>query len=136
MIDCKFCDSGWNYCSKELYKKTDIYFMQNCLNHIYEKGNFIENLKNKIKYSKPKAIFILIDLNYTNAKKILKELYSEIKNSVKILSTNIQSGLTLSYCPVNMPQLLKEKIFIGDEGLIPKKKTYYYYVVFMKDLTE
>jgi hypothetical protein len=133
MLDCRLCSDCWDYCSNDLYKKTDIYFMQNCLNHINKQGDFIQNIKNKISYASPGAVFVFIDLNYRVVKDVMKSLIEGIKGSARVVDTNINGMLSLSECPEQMPQILKDKVFTGEKFLIPKIWTKYYYTVLLKE---
>ncbi|NLZ35185.1 hypothetical protein N3C_2398 [Clostridium sp. N3C] len=132
MLDCGFCNNCWEYCKNELYRKTDIYFMQNCLNHIYQKAEVVENIKNKISYAKSGAIFVIIDLKYDRVEEIMGKFIKDIEGAAKVVATNVGKEVASKYFNEVIPDLLKKKIFNGQDGLKAKKLTKYYYAVLIK----
>jgi len=126
---CKDCKEAFNLCLNKMYKNGDMFFMENCLNHINDSEDFISNLKDRISYIKKGAMFIIIDLDYEVVRDILKSLPKEVEGIAKIVSTNVYRGRSHSRYTESIPQQLKRLIFTGEQNLIAKVNTYYYYMV-------
>lgn len=128
-LRCKDCREAFNLCLNKMYKNGDIFFMENCLNHINDSQDFISNLKERISYLKKGAMFIIIDLNYDVVREVLKSLQDELKDIAEVVRSNVYQGKSLSRYTGSVPEQLKRLVFIGKQDLIAKVNTYYYYMV-------
>lgn len=127
-IDCKKVCSNWPSCEKNIFQ-SDLYFMENCINHMSKEVDFTERLKRKIKDLKQGALFTIIDLDYANVKSVIRNLKNNCSEIVDVISTNIDSGTSSSRLDTKLPDKISEYIFDDSEGLIAKKNTKYYYII-------
>lgn len=126
--ECRRGCSNWINCENTVFYG-DILFMENCINHMREEDMFHEKLKSKISYMQSGAIFTIIDLDYPNVKKILKQLIVLCNDYVDVIATNIENSTSQSRLKVNIPDKMKKYIFTGEKDLIEKKNTRYYYLI-------
>lgn len=127
-IDCKKACSNWTSCENNIFQ-ADLYFMENCINHMSKEVNFTERLKRKIEDLKTGALFTIIDLDYNNVKNVMKNLKFECVDTVDVISTNIDSEVSVSRLDIDIPKEIRKYIFDGSNGLIAKKNTNYYYII-------
>ena len=127
-INCQKDCFEWKFCKSILYK-SDVFIMQNCLNHIATSNTFYKNLLRRIDFMKEGSIFIIIDFGYEISMNIIKKLATEKK--FEIISTNIFNKLIESRINDFINEDIDKKIFSG-EGLIRKKVTKYYYIIIKK----
>lgn len=126
--ECRYGCPNWINCENTVFYG-DVLFMQNCINHMREEDKFYEKLKNKILYMQSGAIFTIIDLDYPNVIKVLKQLIVLCNDYVQVIATNIENSTTKSKLEVNMPNKMNKYIFTGENDLIGKKNTHYYYLI-------
>lgn len=126
-VDCKSACNNWIYCEKNIFQG-NLYFMNNCINHMSEEVKFIEKLKIKISNLKQGAIFVITDLDYINVKNVLNKLNNKCDEIVEVISTNIDSKISVSRLNIQLPEKMEKYIF-NSEGLRAKKNTKYYYII-------
>lgn len=131
--DCEEACMGWERCKVTLFKEVDIYFMNNCINHLGHSEETITLLQKKIECIKPGAYFVITDLKYGSVCTVLDELSKRLKQSGEIISQHIHGEPQVHVYSKGMPNVLEEKIFTGKDGLIKKKNTYYYYLIYKRD---
>lgn len=107
----------------------DIFFMENCINHMSKEVNFSEKLKRKIQKMKSGAFFVIIDLDYSNVKEVFESIIKNGTDIVEVYSTNIYSGISKSRLNIDMPSKMEEYIFDRSPRLMAKKNTNYYYLI-------
>lgn len=127
-LDCKSKCVNWINCEKKVFY-SDIYIMENCINHMQEDVNFDEKLRKKLSYMKNESLFIIIDLNYQNVKNVLNNIVKFNEEYVEVLASNINSNPDKSVLDILIPEKIKQYIFTGQKGLIAKKNTNYYYLI-------
>lgn len=127
-VNCKQICSNWVSCEKSIFQG-DLYFMNNCINHMGPEVNFIENLRLKISNLKQGAIFTIIDLDYENVRNTIRSLNNDCNDIVQVISTNINSKISVSKLNVKLPNEMSKYIFNNTKGLIAKKNTNYYYII-------
>lgn len=127
-VNCKQICSNWVSCEKSIFQG-DLYFMNNCINHMGSEVNFIENLRLKISNLKQGAIFTIIDLDYENVRNTIRSLNNDCNDIVQVISTNINSKISVSKLNVKLPNEISKYIFNNTKGLIAKKNTNYYYII-------
>nr|WP_307990645.1 hypothetical protein [uncultured Niameybacter sp.] len=132
-LTCKGECMGWSRCKVTLFRSADIYFMNNCINHLGGNMHTIDILQEKIEQIKSGAYFIITDLPYESVRVVLKGLEDRLQTQGKIIASCIQGEAITQRCNIPIPSLLEKKIFIGKDGLIGKKSTRYYYLIFKKD---
>ena len=135
MMPCDTCRK-LQRCQRDMYRETDVYFMQNYLSHVRNVGDYLMQFRNRLDRMKHGAVFVIIDLDYKNVRTILQRICLELPLDVDVRGTNIWD-LQPASCryPFEFPAGLRERIFIGDtdgKRLIPKLSTRYYYTVLQK----
>lgn len=123
---CSDCEMI-NFKCKKFIKNTDIFVMQNCLNHITNEDDFKEKVSFIIDNAKENAIFIFIDLNYKISKNLMDEILEKNKKNCNILIKN--NNDTIKIDKNDIPKYIKEYIFTGEEGLILKTNINYTHMV-------
>lgn len=122
---CEDCSISNSKCIKKI-EETDLFIMQNCLNHITNVSDFIEKISYLINNSKENSIFIFIDLNnYKVSKRLFREII--VKNSDKCKKIDEQHSQKINRNIINKE--IKEYLFTGEKGLIPKTNVNYMYLV-------
>lgn len=127
-LDCKRNCISFKEC-KETVLNSDVFFMQNTINHLGNDKYFIESLKQKISILKDDSLFVIIDLDYLVVKDTISQVINHCSQFAKIIASNIDKSPTQSYTEESVPPELTKLIFTGESGLILKKKTRYYYAV-------
>ena len=118
--------------------KTDIFLLQNYLSHLdYSQADiFLKWFEKLVSFMKAGAFFVCVDLNYDTPKKILTkmaDLNFLLRTGLKVIGMWLPTkGKPLSVKHGNQPKPLRDKIFNGENKLIPKTYTNYYYVVLQK----
>lgn len=130
-LNCNTCFEREEYCRNEIFKRIDICFMQNVLNHLKDDTDFISSLKDKFKAFKKGAFLVIIDLNYDTSINLMKKIAIDFTDYGQVVATNINKGYENSRNPIELPKIFKEKIFSGN-NLMPKLNTRYYYLVLMR----
>lgn len=128
LTTCIDCEALTSKCSKFI-KNTDIFIMQNCLNHITNKEDFKEKVSFIMNNAKNNSVFIFADLNYNISKSLMNDILS--KSSFKILAVNKNDSIRIN--KNDIPKYIKEYIFTGEEGLILKTNINYEYMIIKKD---
>ena len=128
LAKCEDCDIAYSKCINEL-KSSDLFVMQNCLNHITNKEDFINKVKFMIDNAKCGAVFVFIDLNYNISNELFEEIVKQNDNTcIKIkeeynqefrISEDINKGIT-------------ENLFTGETDLVLKRKVKYRYLAMKK----
>ena len=116
-VNCKQICSNWVSCEKSIFQG-DLYFMNNCINHMGSEVNL-----------KQGAIFTIIDLDYENVRNTIRSLNNDCNDIVQVISTNINSKISVSKLNVKLPNEISKYIFNNTKGLIAKKNTNYYYII-------
>ena len=131
---CQTCPNA-EQCRSKVFDTTNVYFPQNYLSHLPYRdiGLFLERFAEKIRLAKPGSVFAIIDLNYLQSRTVLQKLL-ETQLPVKLLGTNINQGINIAIHPWP-DDLWKEKIFLDQPGLWPKRRVNYYYLVFRREMT-
>lgn len=127
-VNCQQICSNWTSCEKSIFQG-DLYFMNNCINHMGPEVNFIEKLRAKLSSLKQGAIFTIIDLNYENVINTIRNLNNDCSDIVQVISTNINSKISVSKLNIKLPDEMSKYIFNKTKGLIAKKNTNYYYII-------
>lgn len=130
--DCKENCTNWTSCENSVFQG-DIYFMQNCINHMEVNSPFESAIVERIKLLKSGACFVIIDLDYLNVKKILKNILYKTNKFASIVCTNIDKEPEKCRINFQMPENMKKYIFDSSDNLIPKKNTKYYYMILTKN---
>lgn len=136
---CESCSHG-HLCRQRIYEKANVYFLQNFLSHVKpeEEDCFLEKMHTCIERAQQGSVFVIMDLPYANSLRLMLDLDEQEglpwSANVKTLGTNIYNDgqPEWSQCPYEMPLSLRETVFTGEDGLIPKKWTKYYYLVLQK----
>ncbi len=122
---CSICRE----CQTNTFGAADLIIMQNYLSHIAEKetGSFLEAMEARVRCIPRGAAVIVMDLDYGQAKRVIREMGRF--PMLRIWETNVED-----YSPgvisLGTPGSWRERIFTGEDGLIPKGKTRYYYGVY------
>ncbi len=127
---CNFMESCSNVCNrwvtcKEREFQSDIIVMQNCINHMEDTKKFEETLMEKFKVMKSGAYFIIIDLQYDN----VEEVINYLKKSTGEYMNVLENGKDTYRLHIDMPEKMKEYIFVGGNNYIAKKNTNYNYII-------
>lgn len=128
-IDCESSKCSSCTSCEETVFLGDIFFMENCINHMSQEVNFSEKLKRKIEKTKSGAFFVIIDLDYTNVKEVFESIIKNTTDIVEVYCTNICSQISTSRLNFDMPSKMEEYIFDRSARLIAKKNTKYYYLI-------
>ena len=135
---CKDCKHDQT-CQQRIYKNANVYFMQNFLTHVQptEEAHFLKKMRACFEQAKKRAVFVIMDLNYSNSLRLLQELddlKDSLQSNVETIGTNIyqSNGPDRVQCPFELPRELRENIFTGENYLVPKIWTKYYYLVLQK----
>lgn len=122
-------------CRHDLYDETDVYFMQNYLSHVSpdEVQLMIGQLRERLIRAKAGAVFVLIDLDYAVVQDVLQSVCTQLPSRVFVRSTNVwdDAPCAVKY-PYPLPSGLKEQVFTGEDGLVPRRWTKYYYAILQK----
>ncbi len=126
--NCKNICFNWTSCEKTTFN-SDIYFMQNCINHMSSDIKLYHNLFKRIELMKKGALFVIIDLNYENVKDTVHKLIDKSSNIADLIEGNIEFAPNISRFNYEIPDNAKKYIFTSENFLYPKKNTNYYFVV-------
>ena len=135
MRPCDTC-RALQLCQRDMYRDTDVYFMQNYLSHVENVDAYLVQLRDRFDRMKRGAMFAIVDLNYANVRAVLQSICSELPPDMEVRGTNIWNAFPES-CPYpfSLPDGLEQRIFVGNlngQRLIPKRSTRYYYAVLQK----
>jgi hypothetical protein len=106
----------------------DIIIAQNFLTEVYtDRIRAIETFERLIRRSKCRYL-VFVDNNYSKVKYLMNELSAHLYE--KGLITANSKAETKSIMPnFRLPQVMQQHLFIGGEGLQPKYKVHYHYMV-------
>lgn len=123
--DCDKCNNEID--CKEKLENTHLIVIQNCLNDISAKLK-VEKIDYLIEnYLHKEGILIIIDLNFLEIKKLMDNL--ELKLKDKVIMTTKKFTETAEF---EIPELIKNHIYNGENNFIEKKYTHFYSVAFKK----
>lgn len=127
---CEDCQYS-NVKCKEKLKSTDLFIMQNCLNHMKNEEDFIKKMIYLVKNAKKGSIFIIIDLEkYDISKRLLKKIKIENSQKCRKLNEGYNQFLKINKNSINIT--IREHLFTGENGLIPKTTVNYIYLAMQK----
>ena len=130
--DNHHCNLG-THCQSALYQSADVFYMQNFLSHMPRRNEpaFLSALSQRIDQAKHGAIFAIIDLNYSQVRDVFAQLPRLLQGRADIIDTNYDRG-TVNFTDDLTPQSLRTRVFTGEDGLKPRRRTSFYYFVFQK----
>lgn len=127
---CEDCSIYNSKCIQKI-KSTDLFVMQNCLNHMNNEDDFIKKITYLIKNAKKDSVFIIIDLEwYEISERLLSRIIKE--NNDKCIKLDEKYKQTLKFDRNNINIDIREQLFTGEDGLIPKTKVNYMYLAMKK----
>lgn len=138
-IFCNFFNS-YEHCINQkncdiIFPKLDIVVLQNFIGDMLGHENNIKKELMKIfDLLKPGSLIIIIDFTHSSTKILLNSIEDEF--SQNIAASRVVNSVKNSYTELNgfeIPRVLKEIIFTGEENLILKRKTKFIYSVIKKE---
>lgn len=126
---CEDCKEGKSKCKKYI-KATDVFIMQNCLNHITNKEDFQSKILSIIDKSKTGAIFMFIDLNYNISKDLINNILIDTRDKCELISQGNYERIRVQ--KEDIPKDIKDYIFTGEEDLILKTSINYSHIIIRK----
>ncbi len=125
--DCQLACKGFNRCKTNIFN-SQLFFMQNCLNHISSSEyNYVAFIK-KLRLMKKDAIFTIVDLEYNLSKQHMERLKAASTDFLDVIAL----GEGIAKLPFKMPDMFVQKLFTSETGLIPKTTTRYCYLILKK----
>lgn len=131
MLGVDFINSQW---ADRAIKIAHLYVMQNSINeYIGKEKEFIRNFERLFEATQPGALFVIIDLDFEPIKNLIRltERHITRRNlgEVIIPVKDIRETVTSS---IVLPQILKEELFLDEDGLRAKRHTHFYFSVLMR----
>ena len=130
LTSCTDCERLASDC-KTFIKNTDVFIMQNCLNHITNEEDFKDKVSFIIDNAKNDSIFIFIDLNYDISINLMKDILDKNKKECQVLEEIKKDNIRID--KNNIPGYIKEYIFTGEKDLILKTNINYTYMILKKN---
>lgn len=129
LTTCKDCDIVDSKCIDKI-KSTNLFIMQNCLNHIINEEDFTKKISFIIKNARSGAVFIFIDLKYEISRKIIDEIYEQNNNICIKIDCKYNEEFRISKEEIDSD--ISENLFTGEKDLILKTKVKYIYLAIKK----
>ena len=126
LLKCDYCENKSRCKSK--FKKADLILIQNCLNHMNDKDDFMEKLKFIITNMKKDALFLIIDFNYEICLNLMYKIY---ENNIDIVNKISLGNNELKIDACEYPYYIR-KVFNGKENLILRKYVKSYYLLLQR----
>ena len=132
--DCAHHCTLGDRCQSALYQSADVFYMQNFLSHMPRKNesSFLDALSQRVSQAKRGALFAIIDLNYSQVRDVFAQLPRLLQGRADIIDTNCGRG-TVTFMDDLTPPALRARVFTGEDGLKPRRRTSFYYFVFQKN---
>ena len=110
-----------------------MYFLQNYLSHMApgERRQFQEEARDRVRRAKRGALFVLIDLGYNGSMTAMRELAAVPPEGCQVVHTNVYAPEPARTEFTGLPRAAR-RIFTGEDKLVPKRWTNYYYLVLQK----
>lgn len=127
---CEDCEKSKSVCGPKI-KSTDLFIMQNCLNHITNEDDFMKKMKYLIINAPKNAVFVIIDLEgYEISRRLINRIMKENSDKCRKLDEKYQQILKIDRNNINID--IRRQLFTGEDGLILKTKVNYIYLAMQK----
>jgi hypothetical protein len=113
--------------------RSGLIVMQNCLNeYALQSEAFLSNYAQVIINANPGTLFVVIDLKFPAVLEMMKSIETiAVSQGCQILRNADQSAISFS-SEITIPEIILEELLIGNDNLIPKRKTSFYLSTFKK----
>ncbi len=125
MLGNQLIESPW---ADRAIKISHLYVMQNCMNeYIGHESDFRKKFLELFRTTQAGAIFILIDLNFEPIRELMRQIEKDIvDNKLGEVPLPVREEFDEIQCNFELPPILSEELFTGQDGLMAKKYTRYY----------
>lgn len=126
---CEDCEIVYSRCVNKI-RATDLFVMQNCLNHITNEEDFIKKISFIVENAKSGAVFLFIDLKYNISRTLLNEIFDQNKHICIKIDEQYNQSFYISEEEIDKG--VRENLFTGEGYLKLKKRVQYMYLAIKK----
>lgn len=126
---CEDCDIVYSRCVNKI-RATDLFVMQNCLNHITNEEDFIKKISFIVENAKSGAVFLFIDLKYNISRTLLNKIFNQNKDICIKIDEQYNQSFYIS--EEDIDKGVRENLFTGEGYLKLKKRVQYMYLAIKK----
>lgn len=126
---CEDCEIVYSRCVNKI-RTTDLFVIQNCLNHITNEEDFIKKISFIVENAKSGAVFLFIDLKYNISRTLLNEIFNQNKHICIKIDEQYNQSFYISEEEIDKG--VRENLFTGEGYLKLKKRVQYMYLAIKK----